>query len=250
MSEGTFGGSWQSCCVTARPQDQALVQDEGPTAFPKNLPTCGDQMWSLCPAAMSLLPLNVPTMCWKKVQFPPPSPHTGNSHCLPYVPTSDSPLDTVPSGHWKYSRLAPSTQNPLHWVSPKPDLGLSEPSETRWEAAGTPLPETPGVHASGCILGPTAQLTGTWPPLLQGYSHPLLSSSWSRASPVHLPFQPSCSHPRLYSIAHSGFLPISTSSLSKPMRGWWALWEPPTWGWGASAPLARGFSDLLQHKWA
>lgn len=61
-----------------------------------------------------------------------------------------------------------------------------------WRCAGSrqgSLQEvgTPGVRASGCIPGPTAQLTGTWPPLLQGHSHPLMPTLVQSLSSTSFP---------------------------------------------------------------
>lgn len=90
--------------------------------------------------------------------------------CPPLTPHQTlSPQDTGHSPGWLQVPKIPCTG----WV-PSQTLDCQSHQETCWECAGTPLLGTPGVRASGCILSRTAQLTGTWPPFLHSYSHPLV----------------------------------------------------------------------------
>lgn len=65
------------------------------------------------------------------------------------------------------------------------------------------------MHASGCIPSPTSQLTGTWPPSVQGHSHPLIlvQSLSSTAFPAWLPTPQATALPR-WASAHLHLQPV------------------------------------------
>lgn len=159
MSEGTFGVNRQRFWVTARPT--AHSQDKGPPAFSKDFPTCGEWMWPLCPAAMSLLPwcagkkssslilLLTPVTATAFPMCPPLTPHqtlspqdTGHSPGSLQAPkilcTGGVPSQTLDyQSHWRHtgSMQEPLQERGLQGFVPQAVLLVPQLS---WQALGHP----------------------------------------------------------------------------------------------------------------
>lgn len=164
---------------------QTLATSGGPTAshnLPRSVPGLGSNVSSLpcCSVPFSKVCSCALLMCASR-ESPDPSSFSSprqqlltapsaqtSSLATNYLVSEPPSRQSGPLGYWGLSQACSRHLTSVFWGSPELDLELQRWSEMCQEQARMPSP-----CLSGCASASTAQLAGTWPPLLQGSSQVL-----------------------------------------------------------------------------